>query len=76
MDGYNDCIAGVIERFNAPDIICYDKQKVLKKLQEDGMSEEEAEEFYSYNQLGAWMGELTPCFIKPLPEGILDEEAE
>jgi hypothetical protein len=27
------------------------------------MNEEEAEEFFYFNQLGAWMGNLTPCFV-------------
>jgi hypothetical protein len=63
MDGYDDCIAGVIERYGMEPILCYDKEKVLSKLQEDGMSYEEAEEFWSYNQIGAWVGDNTPSFI-------------
>ena len=63
MDGYDDCIAGVVEQFGRPPIVCYDKRKVLAKLQKDGMSEDEAEEFWSFNQIGAWVGESTPCFL-------------
>jgi hypothetical protein len=63
MDGYEDCIAGIVERFGQESIVCYDKEKVLKKLQDDGMEEDEAIEFFYFNQLGAWMGEGTPCFI-------------
>ena len=66
MDGYDDCIAGVVERFGMDPIVCYDKTKVLARLQEDGMSEEEAEEFWSFNQIGAWVGEQTPCFLTKL----------
>jgi hypothetical protein len=62
MDGYDDCIVGVVEQFGRPDIICYDKKKVLNKLMEE-MSEEEAEEFFYFNQVGAYVGESTPCFI-------------
>lgn len=65
MDGFNSCIAGEVERFGQEDIICYDKQKVINKLMEDAdMNEEEAEEYYQFNQLGAWVGEGTPCFLK------------
>jgi hypothetical protein len=32
----------------------------------DGMTEEEAEEYFNFNQLGAWIGENTPCFLTPL----------
>ena len=62
MDGYDDCIVGIVERYGQSPIFCYDKQKVLSKLQED-MSLEEAEEFFNFNQLGAWVGEGTPCFL-------------
>jgi len=63
MDGYNDCIAGIVERNGEEDIICYDRDAVLDKLCKMGMSFEEAMEFYLFNQLGAYMGERTPCFV-------------
>jgi hypothetical protein len=63
MPGYDHCIVGVVEQFGRPPIACYDKQKVLLELQRDGMSEEDAEEFWSFNQIGAWVGESTPCFL-------------
>jgi|TARA_Y100001970_G_scaffold23735_2_gene27952 nicotinamide riboside kinase len=63
MDGYDDCIAGVLERFGMEPIVVYDKQRVLEKLIRDGATEEEAYEFFEYNQLGAWMGDGTPGFI-------------
>ena len=63
MDGFNDCIAGTVERYGEPEIICYDKDKVLAKLEAQGMSEDEAREFYYFNQLGAWIGDDTPCFL-------------
>lgn len=63
MDGYDDCILGICERFGQEPIIAYDKSKVIQKLQKDGMTEEEALEYFDYNQLGAYVGESTPCFI-------------
>jgi len=63
MDGYDDCIIGVVERTGLPPILCYDKTLILNKLMNDGMNEEEALEFWEYNQLGSYMGEATPCFI-------------
>ena len=63
MDGYEDCVAGIVERFGQEPIVCYDIAKVLKKLGADGLNEDEAVEFFYYNQIGAWMGEGTPCFI-------------
>jgi hypothetical protein len=66
MDGYNDCIVGIVEQFGKSPVLCYDKSKIIAKLMSDGMSEEEAEEFFDYNQLGAYVGEFTPCFITKL----------
>ena len=63
MDGFDDCILGICERINQESIVAYDLQKVLAKLQKQGMTEEEAIEWHEYNQLGAWVGESTPCFI-------------
>jgi hypothetical protein len=33
---------------------------------DDGMSYDEAEEFFEYNQIGAYVGESTPCFFTAL----------
>jgi len=64
MDGYDDCIIGVVERCGQPTIFCYSTEKVLKRLmKEDGLTLEEAEEWFTYNQLGAWVGAKTPCFL-------------
>jgi hypothetical protein len=42
----------------------YDRGKCLKILQADqNMSYEEAEEFFEFNVLGAWVGEQTPMFV-------------
>ena len=74
MDGFDDCIAGVVERIGQPDIICYNRDKVLDKLMSQGMDYEEAVEYFEYNQIGAWVGEQTPCFISPFDEEELDWE--
>ena len=68
MDGYDDCVAGILERFGMPVIVVYDKEKVIQKLMDDGATCDEAHEFFEYNQLGAWMGHGTPAFITTLEE--------
>ena len=30
MDGYDDCIEGLVERFGMDPVVCYDKEKVDK----------------------------------------------
>ena len=64
MNGFDDCIAGVVERFGERPIVCYDYTKIIDKLQtHSNMSYDEAVEYHEYNQLGAWIGPGTPCFI-------------
>jgi hypothetical protein len=63
MDGFDDCVVGVVEQFGRPPIVCYDREKVIRKMVADGMTYEEAEEFFEYNQIGAWVGDRTPCFL-------------
>ncbi len=44
-------------------IICYDRSRIIQRHVDDGMTEEEANEFFEFNQIGAWVGDTTPCFI-------------
>ena len=64
MDGYDDCILGICIRFGREPIIAYDLGKVLASLQAQGMTHEEAVEWWEFNQVGAWVGERTPCFVR------------
>jgi len=69
MDGYDDCVMGVLERFGMEPIVLYDKAKVIDKLIENGCDDYEgANEFYEHNQLGAWQGDNTPGFLIRLPD--------
>lgn len=68
IDGYDDCVVGIVTRFGQEPILCYNYDKILTKLMEDGMDEEEAIEYFEYNIIGAYMGELTPCFIDELTQ--------
>ena len=42
--------------------VVYSVDKIIGILSEE-MSEEEAREFYEYNILGAYMGEMTPIYV-------------
>ena len=65
MTGFDDCVVGLLERFGvAVPVVVYDREKVIQKLMDNGIETyEEAEEFYHYNQLGAWVGDGTPAFF-------------
>ncbi len=70
MDGFDDCVVGILERFGIDQpIVVYDREKVIAKLiDRDGMTHEEALEFYYFNQVGAWVGEKTPAFLIKMSE--------
>lgn len=72
MDGFDDCIVGIGQRFTDYAVV-YDFDKVLSKLMSDGMSRDEAIEFHEFNQLGAWMGDRTPIFLHIPPKEKNDE---
>ncbi len=64
IDGFDDCIVGVVERFGLDPIVCYDRKKIVSKLMiKEGMSFEQAFEHFDYNIFGSWVGEDTPCFL-------------
>ena len=55
---------GVGQQFNKA-LAVYDRQKCIEILMErDGMSDEEAVEYFEYNVTGAWVGEYTPIFLE------------
>tara|TARA_R110000744_G_scaffold149027_3_gene262112 strand:- start:1006 stop:1284 length:279 start_codon:yes stop_codon:yes gene_type:complete len=63
-DGFEEAIIGVCERFGMESVAAYNRNKCIQILVDrDGMTYEEAEEFFEYNTLGAWVGDRTPVFI-------------
>ena len=62
-DGFDDALIGVAQVFNTL-VAIYDREKCLTILQQrDGMSYEDAEEFFEFNVQGAYVGEQTPGFL-------------
>ena len=69
-DGFEDALVGYLGRFGqqAP-IALYDESKCISILMErDGMTQDDAEEFFAVNVIGAWVGEKTPGFVFLLHE--------
>ena len=62
MDDYDDCVAGIAVGFKGSCLI-YDMRKIINKMKKDGMTEDEAWEYFDYNVLGAWVGDYTPMFL-------------
>jgi len=74
-DGFNDAIMGIVQRCGQDDVVLYDTDKVIEGLMKgDGMSYEEAVEYFEFNILGAWVGDGTPAFFSRASYEELKEE--
>lgn len=64
-DGLEDAFVGVCHRFGQSPVAVYDIEKIVAiYMYRDGMTEDEAREFFEFNVMGAWVGETTPAFIE------------
>lgn len=71
FDGYEGALIGYCIRFGREPIAIYDYDKCLEILMtpgegdfEEGMSYEDALDWFCYNTLGCWAGDHTPAFLK------------
>lgn len=63
-DGFDAALLGFARRFNDLPVACYDLERCISILMQDGMSHEEAVEYFDFNVIGAWIGETTPVFVE------------
>ena len=64
-DGFEGAYIGILYRFSNDALACYDRDKCIDILMKrDGMTLDEAEEFFEFNVIGSWVGEGTPCFLE------------
>lgn len=70
-DGFDDAILGVATRCGQPTIVVYDREKCVEIVQAqmgtyrsgpDGF-QGDAEEFFSFNVEGSWVGPRTPAYL-------------
>ena len=63
-DGFEDALVGVCERIGAMPVVAYDRNECVNILMDrDGMTYEEAVEYFEFNVVGAYVGEGTPVFL-------------
>ena len=72
-DGLSDAFIGIGSVGpNGKTVAVYDSMKIIESLMQQGMSQEEALEFYEYNIAGAYVGEKTPFFMVKIPREMWD----
>ena len=63
-DEMDEAIMGVAQGFGSEPTVAYSVPKILQILQKrDGMTYDEAREFFEFNIIGAYVGETMPVFI-------------
>lgn len=63
LDGFNSCIVAIAHRFGAEPVLAYDMGLMIQVLTADGMTEEEAHEYFDFNIIGGFFGSGTPIFL-------------
>ena len=58
-DGFDDASIGI----DSKQRMVYSIEKILKILQDDNMTDEEALEHFYYNIAGSYVGDYTPIYI-------------
>ena len=59
----DEAFVGVVERFGMEPIALYDYHKCIEIYMEDGMTYDEAVDFFGFNTIGAWIGDRTTAFV-------------
>lgn len=75
LDGYEGALVGYSLRFGREPITIYDYDRCIEILMtagegdfDHGLTYEEAVEWFEFNTIGAWVGDLTPAFLKRFGE--------
>lgn len=63
-DNFEKAFVGVASGKDVVPKACYDYDKCIGILEDGTMSHEEAEEYFSFNVIDAYVGEHTPIFLK------------
>lgn len=61
--GFEEAFIGIARQFNKPFAV-YDRAKCIDILiNRDGVTDEDAEEYFQFNVEGAYIGESTPAYV-------------
>ncbi len=69
MDGLDDAIVGIGCQYSKTPVVVYSEERIIDSLMfVEGMTYEEAWEWYSFNIACAYVGEYTPIIIQSVTE--------
>ena len=68
-DGFDDAIIGLAYRAGSAPLVAYSISQCIQVLMDrDGMSYDEAVEYFNFNVVDAYVGEGTPIFVRQKDE--------
>ena len=73
MDGFDDCVLGISYGVDVDTRVVYSQRKVIDKLISQGMTEDEAQEYFDFNMLGAYINDPMPVFFEPMPLDVIQD---
>lgn len=62
-ESLDEAFIGIAESFGGGYVAVYDAEEIIRILMRDGISYEDAREYYIYNILGSYMEDMTPIFM-------------
>tara|TARA_R110000824_G_scaffold20494_1_gene77159 strand:- start:192 stop:581 length:390 start_codon:yes stop_codon:yes gene_type:complete len=62
-DGMEEAYIGFGHQYGNPPVAIYDSEKCVEALVKEGLTYEEAQEWFDFNTACAWVGEGTPIFM-------------
>lgn len=62
-DLFDAAIVGLVHGFGQEPAVLYDEGLVLAAMVKGGMSENDAQEYFDFNTIGAYVGPATPRFL-------------
>ena len=66
IDGFDSCIIGTTDLPDGGTSVCYDTAKIIRELRKQGMTHQEAIEYFDFNIEGAKFSGGNPTFIDTL----------
>jgi hypothetical protein len=69
-------LIGVGHQYTKKPLYIYSARKIIEKLMKDGMTHEEAMEYYGFNTQCLWVGEGTPIIIDDISVDLKEKDQE
>lgn len=60
---FDEALLGVVEQAGHPPVALYDTEIALVILVRQGMTPDEAQEWFDFNIIGSYLGPNTPAFL-------------